>query len=105
MRKLIWGGTWFMLALWSLLAWASHSLVEWAGQVAARNSDMVTMHPETVEWLSWIANVAGVAGGTIVIVIWAIGCALALGLATVLSWIVGRGETNRLPTRQTFSRP
>ncbi|MBX9740907.1 MAG: hypothetical protein K2X62_12570 [Beijerinckiaceae bacterium] len=102
MRKLIWGGTWFLLALWSLLAWASHSLVEWAGQLAARNSDMVTGHPETVEWLSWAANAAGVAGGSIVIVIWAIGCALALGLAAILSRLVGSRE----PTyRQPLTRP
>ena len=53
MRRLLWIIAWFAVVIWSLFAWGAYGLLDFFGGVAARNADIVTGHPETVEWLSW----------------------------------------------------
>lgn len=44
---------WIAVVLWSLFAWGAYGLLDVFGDLAVRNADMVSDHPETVEWLSW----------------------------------------------------
>ena len=53
MKRLLWVLAWIAVAFWSLFAWGAYGLLDFFGGVAARNADIVTGHPETVEWLSW----------------------------------------------------
>ena len=53
MRRLLWVLAWTAVAIWSLFAWGAYGLLDFFGGIAARNADIVTGHPETVEWLSW----------------------------------------------------
>ena len=53
MKRLLWALAWTAVAIWSLFAWGAYGLLDFFGGIAARNADIVTGHPETVEWLSW----------------------------------------------------
>src|ERR671918_334348 len=59
MKRLLWGLAWIAVLVWSLFAWGAYGLLDFFGGVAARNADIVTGHPETVEWLSWAPSWAG----------------------------------------------
>ncbi len=52
MKRLLWILAWIAVAVWSLFAWGAYGLLDFFGGMAARNADIVTGHPETVEWLS-----------------------------------------------------
>jgi hypothetical protein len=77
-KKLVWGVIGIGVLLWSGLAWIVHSLVGWGGNLASGNADVLTPHPETVEWLSWLALFGTNVGEWIVIAVWGVGVALAL---------------------------
>jgi hypothetical protein len=96
MKAVIWLFATAIFGLWSVFAWAAHSLIGWAGQSGARHADWLTGHPETVEWLSWGAANFGSVGEGLVVVIWAIGSVVIVGAAILgnalwLRWRSGRG--------------
>ena len=78
MKKLLWPVIGFGLLVWSVLAWFVHSLIGWGGQLVASNADVVSPHPETVEWLSWFANSGSGIAEWLVLAVWALGVGLAL---------------------------
>ena len=78
MKKLVWGVVGAGLLLWSALAWVIYSLLGWAGSFASSNADVLTPHPETVEWVSWLAMFGSDVGGWIVAAIWGFGVVFAL---------------------------
>jgi hypothetical protein len=78
MKKLLWGVIALALVVWSGLAWVAHSLVGWGGSVASGNADIVTLNPEAVEWLSWLALFGTGVGEWLVVGVWAIGVVVAL---------------------------
>lgn len=96
MKIVIWLAATALFGLWSLFAWAAHSLIGWAGDTGARNADWLTGHPEMVEWLSWGAENFGSLGEGLVLLIWGIGSVVIVAAAVAanalwLRWWGGRG--------------
>jgi hypothetical protein len=83
MKKLVWGIIAIGIALWSGLAWLAYQIVGWGGHVASGNADILTPHPETVEWLSWLAIFGTGVAEWIVLAVWAIGVVIALALGAL----------------------
>lgn len=91
MRLLIWSFATVAVALWSLVAWAGHGLLDWSSDWAAANADQVSSVPEIVEWLSWALRSIGNASEIIVVIVWALGSILIIGLAGIASrFLAGR---------------
>lgn len=90
MRNLIWLGGLIVLGLWSLVAWGGHALLDWTSNWAAANADMVSGVPEIVETVSWAARGLGNASEIIVIIVWALGAILILGLVGLANRFLGR---------------
>ena len=89
MRRLLWVLAWIAVAVWSLFAWGAYGLLDFFGGVAARNADIVTGHPETVEWLSWaLMTLRGLGLGAIVVV-WGLVSLLILAVPAVLGLFLG----------------
>jgi hypothetical protein len=89
MRRLLWIIAWFAVAIWSLFAWGAYGLLDFFGGVAARNADIFTVHPETVEWLSWALMTLRGLGLGAVVVVWALVSLLILAVPAVLSLFLG----------------
>jgi hypothetical protein len=80
MKRLLWPIVGFAIVVWSGLAWLVYSLVGWGGQLASSNADIVTPHPETVEWLSWLAIFGTGVGEWLVMGVWAVGTFVAIAI-------------------------
>jgi hypothetical protein len=94
-KRLLWILAWFAVALWSLFAWGAYGLLDFFGGVAARNADIVTGHPETVEWLSWaLMALRGLGLGAIVLV-WGLVSLLILAVPAVLGLFLGGSGRKR----------
>jgi hypothetical protein len=89
MRRLLWIVAWVAVAIWSLFAWGAYGLLDFFGGIAARNADMVTGHPETVEWLSWALMALRGLGLGAVVVVWALVSLLILAVPAVLGLFLG----------------
>ncbi|WP_243371039.1 hypothetical protein [Microvirga solisilvae] len=88
MRKLLWILAWTGVAIWSLFAWGAYGLLDLFGGLAVRNADIVTDHPETVEWLSWaLATLRSLGLGAIVFV-WASVSLVILAVAALLGRVL-----------------
>jgi len=88
MKRLLWGLAWIAVLVWSLFAWGAYGLLDFFGGVAARNADIVTGHPETVEWLSWaLTTLRGLGLGAIVVV-WGLVSLLILAVPAVLGFVL-----------------
>jgi hypothetical protein len=87
MKRWLWIGTSLLAVLWSLLAWGTYALIDAVGGLAARNADWATGHPETVVWLSWLANLATGLGLIGVVAVWAIGLIAIATIVPLLSWL------------------
>lgn len=96
MRNLIWLGGLVILGLWSLVAWGGHALLDWTSNWAASNADRVSGVPEIVETVSWAFRSLGNASEFIVVIVWALGAVLILGLV---------GLANRFLARRRPSLP
>ena len=95
MKRLLWTLAWITVAIWSLFAWGAYGLLDFFGGLAARNADIVTGHPETVEWLSWaLTTLRGLGLGAIVVV-WGLVSLLILGVAAVLGLFLGPSSRDR----------
>lgn len=81
MRIGIWMLAFVAIAVWSLVAWAGHGLLDWTSDWAAANADKVSSVPEIVEWLSWSLRSLGNASEIIVLIVWAIGSILIIAAA------------------------
>jgi hypothetical protein len=91
MRLLIWSIATVAVALWSLVAWAGHGLLDWSSDWAAANADQVSSVPEIVELLSWALRSIGNASEIIVVIVWALGSILIIGLAGIANrFLAGR---------------
>ena len=93
MRRLLWILAWIGVALWSLFAWGAYGRLDIFGDLAVRNADIVSEHPETVEWFSWgLATLRSLGLGAIVFV-WAAVSLLILAIPAVLGFILPRDRT------------
>jgi hypothetical protein len=89
MKRLLWGLAWIAVLVWSLFAWGAYGLLDFFGGIAARNADIVTGHPETVEWLSWaLTTLRGLGLGAIVMV-WGLVSLLILAVPAGLGFLLG----------------
>jgi hypothetical protein len=102
--RLVWALAWIAVAIWSLVAWGTYGLVELFGDVAVRNADVVTGHPETVEFLAWALATLRSLGLVAVVVVWGLVSLLILGVAALVSRLFGRRHpAPRVPEwQQTF---
>ena len=105
MRRMLWVLAWICVALWSLFAWGAYGLFDLFGGVAVRNADIVTGHPETVEWLSWALGVLRSLGLAAIVVVWAAISLLILGVPAILSVFLGRPEPRGRPGNWAMQRP
>jgi F0F1-type ATP synthase membrane subunit a len=85
MRFGIWTLAIVVIAVWSLVAFAGHGLLDWTSDWAAANADKVSSVPEIVEWLSWGLRSLGNASEIIVLIVWALGSILIIGAAGLAS--------------------
>lgn len=91
MRISVWVAAIALLVIWSLLAWGGHALLDWSSDWAASNADNIFPVPEVVEWVSWGFRGLGNASEIIVMIAWAIGAILIIGLAGLVSrFMAGR---------------
>ena len=90
MRRLLWILAWIGVAVWSLFAWGAYGLLDLFGNVAARNADIVSNHPETVEWLSWAITTLRGLGLAAVVFVWGLVSLLILAVPAVLGLFLGR---------------
>lgn len=78
-------GIWMLalvaIAIWSLIAFAGHGLLDWTSDWAAENADKVSSVPEIVEWLSWGLRNLGNASEIIVLIVWGFGSIMIIGAA------------------------
>lgn len=95
MRRLVWVIGLAVLGLWSVLAWGSHALLDGASGWAAANASRVSEVPEIVEAISRAFRSLGDASEIVVGIVWALGALLILGLAGVVSRLIG----GRLPSQ------
>jgi len=90
MRRLAWSVAAILVGLWSLLAWGAYGLIDLFGSTMARNADVVTSHPGTVEWLSWSLAALRNLGLAAVVFVWGLVALLILAVPTVISVLTGR---------------
>ena len=91
MRISVWVAAIIALAVWSLLAWVGHALLDWSSDWASANADKISSVPEIVEWVSWGFRSLGNASEIVVVIVWAIGAILIIGLAGLVSrFLAGR---------------
>lgn len=96
MRIFVWIFSIVALAVWSLLALAGHALLDWSTDWAAANADKLSSTPETVEWTSWAVRILGNTSEIVVVIVWAIGALLIVGLASLSSrFLSKRGVARR----------
>lgn len=92
MRRLLWILAWIGVAVWSLFAWGAYGLFDLFGDVAVRNADAVTNHPETVEWLSWALSVLRNLGLAAIVVVWAAISLMILAVPAIIGLFLGRSH-------------
>lgn len=95
MRRLLWVLAWIGVALWSLFAWGAYGLLDFFGNVAVRNADIVSDHPETVEFLSWAFATLQGLGLAAVVVVWGVVSLLILAIPAVVGFVLGRVNPGR----------
>ncbi|WP_230534353.1 hypothetical protein [Microvirga roseola] len=94
MRRALWILAWIAVAIWSLFAWGAYGLLDVFGDYAARNAEVVTSHPETVEWLSWALVSLRSLGLIAVVVVWGAVSLLILAVPAVLGLFLGRPHSD-----------
>ena len=95
MKRLLWILAWSAVAVWSLFAWGTYGLLDFFGGFAARNADVVTGHPETVEWLSWaLMTLRGLGLGAIVVV-WGLVSLVILAVPALLGLFLGSSSRDQ----------
>jgi hypothetical protein len=100
MGRAIWILAWIAVALWSLFAWGAYALVDVFGDAAVRNADVVTGHPEAVEFLGWALATLRSLGLAAVVVVWGLVSLIVLGIGALLSRLFGRRPTHHVPEWQ-----
>ncbi|SCY01835.1 hypothetical protein [Microvirga guangxiensis] len=92
MRRLLWILAWIGVVLWSLFAWGAYGLLDIFGDVAVRNADIVSDHPETVEWLSWSLAVLRSLGLGAIVFVWGAVSLLILAVPAVIGFVLPRAR-------------
>ena len=90
MTRLLWFFAWVAVAIWSLVAWSAYGLVDLFGGLAQRNADVVTGHPESVEWLAWTLGWLQSLGQTAIMAVWLMVSLAILAVPFILSRLAGR---------------
>lgn len=86
MVKLLWAVAWTVVAVWSLFALAGYGLVDLFGGVLARNADMLSDNPETVETLFNLLSGVRSFGLGAILTVWGAVCLAILSVP----WLMGR---------------
>lgn len=103
MRAIVWGVAGAALVVWSLLAWGGHALLDWSSDWAAANADKLSSAPEIVEWSSWALRGIGDASEILVLILWALGAILVVGIAGVVNRLLA-GRRPKLADLKTWRR-
>lgn len=86
MVRLLWAVAWTGVAFWSLFAFAAYGLVDVIGSVLARNANVFSDHPETVERLFNLLQGFKSFGLGAILVVWGF---VSLAILSV-PWLLGR---------------
>ncbi|MDF2811402.1 MAG: hypothetical protein K0S56_2433 [Microvirga sp.] len=89
MTRVLWVFAFLAVSVWTLLAWGVYGLINFFGDTAARNADVVTNHPESVEWLSWGLSALRNVGLAAVVFVWGVVSFVILAVPTLLSIALG----------------
>ena len=89
MTRFFWLFALLGFAVWTLLAWGAYGLVSLVGDLAVRNTGVVTGHGGTIEWLSWAFAVLRGLGLAVVVFVWGIGSLLILAVPAGVSLAFG----------------
>ena len=89
MKRLLWILAWIAVAIWSLFAWGAYGLLDVFGAFAARNADIVTGQPETVEWLSWALMTLRSLGLGAIVIVWGLVSLLILAVPALVGLFLG----------------
>jgi hypothetical protein len=103
MKRFLWILAWIAAAVWSLFAWGAYGLLDFFGGVAARNADIVTGHPETVEWLSWALMTLRSLGLGAIVAVWGVVSLVILAVPAVLGLFLG--GSRREPYGESWRGP
>jgi len=95
MKRLLWILAWIAVAVWSLFAWGAYGLLDFFGGLAARNADIVTGHPEAVEWLSWALMTLRSLGLGAIVAVWGLVSLVILAVPAVLGLFLGDSRRDR----------
>jgi hypothetical protein len=86
----------FVLAIWSLFAWAVYNLLGFAGSLAESNAVFLPIPPELI---TWTVALLGGMGGIAVWIVWGLGAAI-IAILTMIPLTLLRGRRDdRLPER------
>lgn len=88
MSRLIWFFGWVGVAVWSLVCLVAYLFVDLVGTLVARNADLYSNNPETVEWLWRLLDGLRSASTGAVLVIWAIVSLLILAVPWIFSRLI-----------------
>ena len=99
MKRLLWILAWIAVAIWSLFAWGAYGLLDVFGAFAARNADIVTGHPETVEWLSWTLMTLRSLGLGAIAIVWGLVSLLILAVPALLGLFLGDSRREQYADR------
>lgn len=105
MTRFLWLVAGIMVALWSLLAWGAYGLIDLFGSTAARHADVVSSHPETVEWLSWGLAAIRNLGLAAIVFVWGIVALLILAVPAAISIFLGRAARPMEPMDRNGGYP
>ncbi len=101
MKKLVWGLTFFGIALWSLLSWGTYLLLGGTSEFLTANAELVGANPEWQYWLQAAIRFAEQFGAAAIWIVWAIGGLVALGCG----WLIARLLKPRADAASVISGP
>jgi hypothetical protein len=88
-KRLVWIGALFALALWSLLSWGSYWLMTAGAEWLAGMSTFFALPPEWLQALEWSLRLVEQFGVVLLWVLWAIVALVILVGAWVVTLFVG----------------
>ena len=105
MTRILWVFAILAVSVWTLFAWGLYGLINFFGDTAARNADVVVSNPTGVEWLSWGLSAMRNVGLAAVIFVWGLVSVVILGVPALLSLALGTLGRGRLTEQGPVSWP
>lgn len=88
-KRLVWIGALFALALWSLLSFGSYWVVTAGAEWLAGAGAFFALPPEWLQALEWSLRLVEQFGVALLWVLWAIVALVIVAGAWIVTWVVG----------------